>query len=102
MIAVYILEVPLSVNNNRYLPVVQDYFTKWAEPIPLHNQTAAAITTELIHLFAKFGIPDTLHSDQGRNFESTLMKQTLEAIGVHKLRTTAYYPQSDGMVKRFN
>lgn len=102
MIAVDILEVPLSVNNNRYLLVVQDYFTKLAKAIPLHNQIATAITTELINLFAKFGIPNTLHSDQGRNFESIHMKQTLEAFGVHKSRTTAYHPQGDGMVERFN
>ena len=102
MIAVHILEVALSVNNNMYLFVIQDYFTKWTEAIPLHNQIAAAITTELIILLAKFGMPDTLHSDQGRNFESALMKQTLEAFGVHKLRTTAYHPQGDGIIKRFN
>ena len=29
------LEVPVSKNNSRYLMVVQDYFTKWAEAIPL-------------------------------------------------------------------
>ena len=34
MIAVDILEVPLSANNNRYLLVVQDYYTKWADAIP--------------------------------------------------------------------
>ena len=38
MIAVDILEVPISSNNNRYLLVVQDYFTKWAEAIPLPDQ----------------------------------------------------------------
>lgn len=102
MVAVDILEVPLSVSNNRYLLVVQDYFTKWAEAIPLRNQTAATVTTELVNLFTKFGIPHILHSDQGRNFESTLLKQTLEAFGVSKSRTTAYHPQGDGMVERFN
>ena len=40
MVAVDILEVPLSAANNRYLIVIQDYFTKWAEAILLPNQTA--------------------------------------------------------------
>ena len=35
---------------------------------------------------------DILHSDQGRNFESTLFPQVLQAIGIHKTRTTAYHP----------
>ena len=44
MIVVDILEVPLSVNNNSYLFVVQDYYTKWAEAVPLPDQTAARIS----------------------------------------------------------
>jgi len=36
------------------------------------------------------------------NFESSLLTQTLEAFGVQKSRTTAYHPQGDGMVERFN
>ena len=102
MVAVDILEVPLSTRNNRYLLVVQDYFTKWVEAIPLPDQTAVRITDELTKLFSTYGQPDILHSDQGRNFESTVLAQTLKAFGVQKSRTTAYHPQGDGMVERFN
>lgn len=102
MIAVDILEVPISTQNNRYLLVVQDYFTKWAEAVPLPDQTAGRISRELIKLFSIYGHPRILHSDQGRNFESTIMAQTLEAFGTTKSRTTAYHPQGDGMVERFN
>ena len=102
MIAVDVLEVPLSLNNNRYLLVIQDYFTKWAEAIPMPDQTAARITTELVKLFSQTGIPEVLHSDQGRNFESTILRGTLEVFGINKSRTTAYHPQGDGMVERLN
>ena len=53
-------------------------------------------------MFSTFGQPDILLSDQGRNFESTIFKLTLEAFGVTKVHTTAYHPQGDGMVERFN
>ena len=102
MVAVDILEVPVSQHNNRYLLVIQDYMTKWAEAIPIPNQTAARITAELIKVFSRYGIPDILHSDQGRNFESTILLQTLEAFGVTKSHTTAYHPAGDGLVERFN
>ena len=102
MVAVDILEVPVSNKGNRYLLVVQDYFTKWADAIPLRNQTAATITEKLVKLFSVMGLPDILHSDQGRNFESTLLQQTLEAFGTVKSHTTAYHPEGDGMVERFN
>ena len=102
MIAVDILEVPRSLKNNHYLLVVQDYFTKWVEAIPLPDQTANRITRELTKLFSTYGQPEILHSNQGRNFESAILSQTLQAFGVQKSRTTAYHPQGDGMVERFN
>ena len=63
---------PYSFNNNRYLLVVQDYFTKWADAIAIPDQKATHITKELVKLFSMVGLPDILHSDQGQNFESTI------------------------------
>ena len=88
MVAVDILEVPVSHHNNHNLLVVQDYMTKWIEAIPIPNQTAKRITTKLVNIFSRYGLPNILHSDQGRNFESTILHQTLDAFGVAKLRTT--------------
>ena len=102
MLAADILEVPVSRRHNRYLLVVMDYFTKWAEAVPLKDQTAASISQAVIKICCSFGVPDILHSDQGRNFESYLFHQVLSAFGIQKSRTTAYHPQGDGMVERFN
>ena len=102
MVAVDILEVPVSQHNNCYLLVIQDYMTKWAEAIPIPNQTAERITKELIKVFSHYGIPNILHLDQGRNFESTILHQTLDAFGITKSCTTAYHPAGDGLVEHFN
>ena len=83
-----------------YILVIQDYFTKWAEAIPMANQTATTITRELVKVFSNYDLPEILHSDQGRNFESSLLQQTLDAFGITKSQTTAYHPQGDGMVER--
>ena len=53
-------------------------------------------------MLAKYGLPTALHSDQGRNFESALLQQTLDAFGIRKSRTTAYHLEGNGMVERFN
>ena len=82
--------------------MIQDYFTKWAEAIPIPDQKAERISRELTKLFSVFGQPSIVHSDQGRNFESANLAQTLEAFGITKSRTTAYHPQGDGMVECFN
>ena len=103
MLAVDILEVPLSRNNHRYLLVVMDYFTKWADAIPLRDQKATTtITDAVVEMCSNFRMPKILHSDQGRNFESTLFNQVLEAFGIKKCRTTAYHLQGDGTVEHFN
>ena len=82
--------------------MLQDYFTKWADAFPLPDQTASRIVTALIRFFCTYGPPQILHSDQGRNFESTIFTQVLQAFGVCKSRTTPYHPQGDGMVEHFN
>ena len=102
MIAVDILSVPVSAKGNNCLLVVQDYFMKWADAIPLPNQKAITITKALVNLFATMGIPQIVHSDQGQNFKSTVLKQTLDVFGIRKSHTTAYHPQGDGLVERFN
>ena len=102
MIAVDVLKVTPSTRNNRYLLVIQDYFTKWATAIPMADQTATRIKTELTKLFSVMGLPQVVHSDQGSNFESTFLKQVLQAYGIKKSRTTACHPQSNSMAERFN
>ena len=56
MLAVDVLEVPVSTNGNRYLLIVQDYFTKWADAFPMPDQTARRITDILINLCARMGL----------------------------------------------
>ena len=92
----------MSTKNNRYLLVIQDYFTKWADARSLKDQTAVRIKAELVKLFCTYGIPEIVHSDQGRNFESSVVQSTLDVFGVVKSRTMPYHPQGDGMVERFN
>ena len=75
MIAVDILEVLLYTNSNHYLPVLPDYFTKWCDAIPLPDQMAALITRELVKILSIYGHPEILHSDQGPNFESSILAQ---------------------------
>lgn len=76
--------------------------TKWENAIPIPDQTAERITSERVNLFSNLGLPEILHSDQGRHFESPNLSQTLEVFRVKKSRTTAHRPQGDGMVERFS
>lgn len=94
---------PMTLKGNKYILVVMDYFSKWPEVFAIPNQEASTIADVLVeNVFSRFGVPMELHSDQGRNFESKLFQRLCDLMGIHKTRTTALHPQSDGMVERFN
>lgn len=94
---------PESDEGNKYIIVVQDYFTKWPEVFATPNQEAKTVAKKLVHeVICRFGVPLEIHSDQGRNFESALFQEVCQLLGMHKTRTTPAHPQSDGMVERFN
>jgi transposase InsO family protein len=79
-----------------------NYFTKWPEVYPIPNQEASTVAEALVtNFFCRFGAPRELHSDQGRNFESHLLNEVLQRLGISKTRTTPLHPQSDGMVERY-
>jgi hypothetical protein len=95
--------LPITSSGNKYLLVLTDYFSKWAEALPLPNQEAQTIADALLdHVFTRFGMPSELHSDQGRNFDGHLVRMICERLGIYKTRTTRYHPQSDGQTERMN
>jgi transposase InsO family protein len=88
--------LPLSKNNNTVLLTVKDTFTKWLEAFPLPRATAEAVAKTLeSEIFARFGYPDEIHSDQGTQFTGHLMKELAELLGIRTTVTPAYHPQSN-------
>ncbi|KRZ82656.1 Retrovirus-related Pol polyprotein from transposon 17.6 [Trichinella sp. T8] len=89
--------------GNRYILVACDYFSKRPKAIALPNAEAPTVATALVNgIFCRYGVPETLYSDQGRNFESELVKEVCQLFRVAKTQATAYRPQSDGLVERMN
>jgi transposase InsO family protein len=51
---------------------------------------------------ARFGIPDLIRSDRGPQFTSRVWTALCQKLGIGHILTTAYHPQSNGMVERFH
>ena len=95
--------LPRTEAGNRFILVVSDYFTKWPEAFALKDHKAETIAAVLVdEVICRHGVPRSIHTDQGRDFESTLLKNMCELLEVEKTRTTAYHPESDGLVERLN
>ena len=94
---------PPSTSGKRYVIVFTDYLTKWTEAFAVPTIGADVVARLLVEeLLPRHGAPRTLLSDRGSNFLSTLVKEVCRLLNTKKLNTTAYHPQTDGLVERFN
>ena len=95
--------LPISARGSRFVLVIMDYFTKWAEAYPLPNQEAETIAEVFVTQFAcRYGVPLTLHTDRGKNFDSKVLQSICKLLEIDKTLTSGYHPQSDGLVERAN
>lgn len=93
---------PIS-RGNRYCLTIIDRFSRWPEAIPFPDMTASTIADALVSgWIARFGVPKYITSDQGRQFELSLFLELNRLLGSTHLRTTAYHPQSNGIIERFH
>ena len=87
----------------RYLITMIDRATRWAEAVPACNISAETVAEVFLNNWiSRFGVPLHIVTDQGRQFESSLMSSLSSLIGFQRLRTSPYHPQSNGMIERFH
>ena len=94
---------PVSKAGNRYVIVFSEYLTKWVECVPVPSIEASMIARLLVdEILCRHGAPRTLLSDRGSNFLSSLVSEVCKLLNTKKVNTTAYHPQTNGLVERFN
>lgn len=102
-VCVDFLSLEPSKGNYGNILVITDHYTKYAMVVPTKNQTAKTTADALYnHFILHYGIPTRLHSDQGANFESELLKELCVFMNIDKSHTTPYHPQGNSGPERFN
>ena len=80
--------------------VVVDAHTKWIEVVPMSNSTSFSPIQKLRTLFAQFGIPRTVVTDNGPCFISEEFREFMVMNGIHHIRSSPYNPASNGLAER--
>jgi len=103
IVGVDVMDLPLTKSGNCHVVVFQDYLTKFPLVFPVPDQKAVRLARLLVEeVVPLFGVPESLLSHRGNNLLSHLMTDLCKILGTKKLNTTAYHPECDGMVERFN
>ncbi|XP_035890568.1 uncharacterized protein K02A2.6-like [Anopheles stephensi] len=84
-----------------YFLVVVDAFSKWPEIYKTSSTTTSATISMLRNIFARFGMPETLVSDNGPQFTSSLFEEFCNSNGIDHVTTAPFHPQSNGQAERF-
>jgi hypothetical protein len=89
----FIGEIKLSLSKgHRFVLVASDYFMKWTEVVPLKNMThKEVIIFVLEHIIHRFGVPQTLTTDQGAAFMSGQFKDFTGSLRIKLLNSMPYY-----------
>ena len=95
---------PLPPSNGCiYLLTCVDRFTRWPEAVPISEGFAVTVSRAFIQIWvSRFGVPATITTDHGGQFESNLWKVVTQLLGIKHIRTTAYHPIANGMVEHFH
>ena len=92
--------LPIGKGQCKFIIVVVDYFTKWAEAEPL-----ATITEQKIRNFVwraiicRFGIPRALVSDNGKQFDNAKFRDFCAELGIKNYYSSPTHPQSNGQAE---
>ena len=103
IVAADIVEFGLTSSGNRYVLVVTDYYTKYANMYPIKDQTADTVAECLfVNYVRQHSIPECILSDQGVQFESQVTQSLCKKLGITKVHTSSAHPQCDGQTERMN
>ena len=94
--------LPRTPSGNKYLLTAMCLYTKFPHAVPLKKVDNVSVLEAMMEIFAVYGMPDELLTDQGSVFTSKLTTLMCKTFGITKIRTSPYHPQSDGALERWH
>ena len=89
-------------DGNRHILTVMCLAIRYPYSIPLKRVDTESLAEGLMEVIAHTGIPKELLTDQGGVFTSKVFIQACKLLNIRKLKTTAYHPQTNGILERWH
>ncbi len=94
------IHIDFAEKDKQFFLVVIDSHSKWLEVVPMSSITSSLTIDALRGLFAAYGIPEEVVSDNGPQLVSTEFTDFLKGNGIKHTRVPAYHPASNGAAER--
>ena len=95
--------LPKTLSGKRYIIVAMDYFSRWPEARAIEATNSETVVTFIYEkIICRFGTPKVIQSDQETHFVNEVIKHLIEKFRIRYSLSSPYYPQSNGLVERFN
>lgn len=92
--------LPATAKQNKYILVILDKFTKLIELLPFRAPTPIAIMEQMVDIFCRHGMPQSISSDNGQPFVSGLWKGVLKHWGIAERHTVPYRLEGQTVERR--
>ena len=88
--------------DGKFILTYIDYYSSYPEAYILKEITSREVIKVLTDIFARFGFPEELVSDNGKQFISEEFEAFLKSCGIRHIRVSPYYARSNGKLERFH
>lgn len=94
------VHLDFAEDHKQMFLVVMDAYARWPEIIPMNTTTSAKTIEAMRNLFAAYGLPKEVVTDNGPQFVSQEFESFLTKNGVKHIKSPAYHPASNGLAER--
>lgn len=95
------VHVDFGEKRGRDYLVLVDAYSKWPEIVYMPSTSVSATITALRGIFSRYGLPESLVSDNGPQFRSSEFSDFLKQNGIKQVFAAPYHPPSKGTAERF-
>ena len=98
-----ITECDTSTSGNKHILTIIDHLTGQPEAFPIPDKTVDTIVSTFINEYLPVHMcPQYILLDNGTEFKNSLMDQVLQQLGIDRIFSAPYHPQSNGKLEVFH